>query len=282
MLINVAYRMLGSAADATDAVQEGLARWYAMSAPERAQVTRVRAWLITTVSRICLDTLRSARVRREAYFGEWLPVPVPVPSSENASPTNPLDKITLDESVGMALLVVFEKLTPAERVVFVLHDIFNYRFKEVAAVVGRTPESCRQLAGSARRRLQACSVPRRACAEDRTVVPELKRAWLSGDLLGLIALLDPRVSATADGGGQVSAVVRPVVGAVKVAKLLLGVAKQHPGIRLEVASVNGEAGLIVRDASQDLMAVLAVSIVDHRLEHLWIIRNPEKLSAWRR
>jgi RNA polymerase sigma-70 factor (ECF subfamily) len=163
-LINLAYRLLGSLAEAEDAVQEAYARWYAMTGPQQEAISSPGAWLTTVTSRICLDLLGSARARRERYVGEWIPEPVPEPAEwTSARPgeatADPADRITLDESVSMAFLVVLESMTPAERVALILHDVFSYPFAEVAQITGRTPAACRQLASSARRRARAAHPP---------------------------------------------------------------------------------------------------------------------------
>jgi len=152
-LINVTYRLLGSLAEAEDVVQETYARWYAMSGQQREEIESPGAWLTTVASRICLNLLGSARARRETYVGEWIPEPLPeraeVIAGRPAGPAaDPADRVTLDESVSMAFLVVLESMTPAERVAFILHDVFRYSFAEVAHIVGRTPAACRQLASS--------------------------------------------------------------------------------------------------------------------------------------
>ncbi|RDG31426.1 sigma-70 family RNA polymerase sigma factor, partial [Streptomyces corynorhini] len=162
-LLNLAYRLLGSLAEAEDAVQETYTRWYAMSRPRREAVESPGAWLTTVAGRVCLDMLGSARARRERYVGEWLPEPLPDRTEwlggrtggGMADPPDPADRITLDESVNMAFLVVLESMTPAERVAFILHDVFRYPFAEIAEIVGRTPAACRQLASSGRRRIRA-------------------------------------------------------------------------------------------------------------------------------
>jgi len=154
-LINVAYRLLGSLAEAEDAVQETYARWYALIPAQRDAIASPGAWLSTVTSRICLDQLRSARARRERYVGQWIPEPLPEPaewiSGRPGAPADPADRITLDESVSMAFLVVLESMTPAERVAFILHDVFGHPFAEIARIVGRTPAACRQLASSCHR-----------------------------------------------------------------------------------------------------------------------------------
>src|ERR1700759_5160010 len=163
-LLNLAYRLLGSLAEAEDAVQETYARWYAMSRPEQDAIETPGAWLTTVATRICLDLLRSARARRERYVGEWLPEPLPEPGEWTSTgtgslPADPAGRVTLDESVSMAFLVVLDAMTPAERVAFVLHDVFGYPFPEVARITGRSPAACRQLATSARRRVRAAEAP---------------------------------------------------------------------------------------------------------------------------
>src|SRR5262245_26982053 len=164
-LINLAYRLLGSLAEAEDAVQETYARWYALPRQQQDAIASPGAWLTTVTSRICLNLLGSARARRETYVGEWLPEPLPEPAEwaggrPGGASADPADRVTLDESVGMAFLVVLESMTPAERVAFILHEVFGYSFAEVAEIVGRTPAACRQLASSARRRIRAAQPPR--------------------------------------------------------------------------------------------------------------------------
>jgi RNA polymerase sigma-70 factor (ECF subfamily) len=163
-LINLAYRLLGSLADAEDAVQDTYARWYAMSREQQDAIASPGAWLTTVASRICLDMLGSARARRERYVGERIPEPLPEPAEwpaaqPSSSTADPADRVTLDESVSMAFLVVLESMTPAERVAFVLHDVFGYSFAEVAEITGRTPAASRQLASSARHRIRASQDP---------------------------------------------------------------------------------------------------------------------------
>ena len=183
-LINLAYRLLGSLAEAEDAVQETYARWYAMSGQQQNAIESPGAWLTTVASRICLDLLGSARARRERYVGEWIPEPLPERSEwisgQPGTTADPADRVTLDESVSMAFLVVLESMTPAQRVAFILHDVFGYSFAEVAGIVGRTSAACRQLASSARRRIRASQAPAAPAARQAGLVRDFKKAWEAG------------------------------------------------------------------------------------------------------
>jgi len=195
-LINLTYRLLGSLAEAEDAVQETYARWYALSRPQQDAIETPGAWLTTVASRICLNLLGSARARRETYVGEWIPEPLPERtgqlSGQPGATADPADRVTLDESVSMAFLVVLESMTPAERVAFILHDVFRYPFAEVAEIVGRTPAACRQLASSARRRVRASQAPAATGRPAGRHHPAFKQAWEAKDIDALIGLLDPR------------------------------------------------------------------------------------------
>src|ERR1700722_9624929 len=212
-LINLAYRLLGSMADAEDAVQETYSRWYAMSRPQQEAIEVPAAWLTTVASRVCLNVLSSARARRETYVGEWIPEPLPEPAS-----ADPADRVTLDESVNMAFLVVLESMTPAERVAFILHDVFRYPFAEVAEIVGRSPAACRQLASSARRRVRASAAPPAPASQSASVVKAFKQAWEAKDIDALIGLLDPCATAISDGGGLAVTFLRPIEGAEQIAR----------------------------------------------------------------
>src|SRR6202167_6003454 len=222
-LINLTYRLLGSLAEAEDAVQETYARWYAMSREQQDAIASPGAWLTTVASRICLNLLGSARARREIYVGEWLPEPLPeaadwLAGRPGATSIDPADRVTLDESVNMAFLVVLESMTPAERVAFVLHDVFRYPFAEVADIVGRSPAACRQLASSARRRLRASATHAAPAARQAGIVRDFKRAWEAKDIDALIGLLDPNATVIADGGGVAGAAARPFQGGEQIAR----------------------------------------------------------------
>ncbi|WGW11293.1 RNA polymerase sigma factor SigJ [Saxibacter everestensis] len=286
VLLGLSYRLLGSLADAEDAVQETYVRWYKLPEDERAEISSPRAWLIRTASRIGLDMLGSARVRREQYVGEWLPEPVPVPGiwnshSAHSGPEDPADRVSLDASVSMALLVVLESMTPAERVAFVLHDVFRYTFPEVAEIVGRSPVACRQLASSARRRVRKEQRTPVAPSAHAEVVRSFKAAWQTGDLATLIGVLDPDATAITDGGGLVSASIEPLHGPETIARFFLGVFDRQPDLIVREELVNGEAGLIATDGEGRALAVITLaSTFEGRVEHVWAVRNPEKLGVW--
>ncbi|MFH8347511.1 RNA polymerase sigma factor SigJ [Streptomyces sp. NPDC018045] len=284
-LINVAYRLLGSVTEAEDAVQDAYARWYGLPRSRQEEILSPGAWLTTVTSRICLDLLGSARARRERYVGAWLPEPLPDRAEwEHAGGTgpsgraDPADQIVLDESVAMAFLVVLESMTPAERVAFVLHDVFRYPFAEIAAVLGRAPAACKQLASSARRRLSDAPTPASAAGR-ADVVRQVKEAWETKDIAALVGLLDPAAVMTADGGGMVGTVLRPVAGGTRIARYMVAMADKAPGIELLERSVNGTPGLVARRPGL-VMTVASFDIPDGRVTRIWAVRNPEKLRPW--
>ncbi|MGA5557768.1 RNA polymerase sigma factor SigJ [Streptomyces lavendulocolor] len=282
-LTDLAYRMLGSVAEAEDVVQETYARWYAMSPRQREAVLSPGGWLTKVAGRICLDVLRSARVRRERYVGAWIPEPLPARTEWSASAADdtaadPADRITLDESVGMAFLVVLETMTPAERVAFVLHDVFRYPFAEVAAIVGRTPAACRQLASSARRRVEAARAPLSPTAQRARVVREFKLAWEAMDIDALVGLLDADATAVGDGGGVVTALPHPIEGARRIARFLAG--RRPDRLVLHERTVNGQPGLVAY-LDGAVVSVYAFDITDGRIRRIWAVLNPEKLRPWR-
>ncbi|MFF7858717.1 RNA polymerase sigma factor SigJ [Streptomyces sp. NPDC007904] len=286
-LIGLAYRLLGSPAEAEDVVQETYARWYAMTPRQREGIASPGGWLTTVASRICLDLLGSARARRERYTGEWIPEPVP-PDTEwisgrwTGTTADPADRVTLDESINMAFLVVLDAMTPAERVAFILHDVFRYSFAEVAGIVGRTPAACRQLASSARRRMRASQPGVTPPAAQRAdIVRAFKQAWEAKDIDALIGLLAPDATATGDGGGIVPASLHPVEGAERIARFLAERADAVPGVTITECRVNGQPGLAAR-RDGTTVSVLAFDLAGDRITRIWAVLNPEKLRLWSR
>jgi RNA polymerase sigma-70 factor, ECF subfamily len=302
-LFAIAYRMLGSTHDAQDAVQETFLRWQRLTPDARAGITNPAAWLTTAIGRICLDHLGSARVRRERYTGIWLPEPVPgrvdpEPAGAVGRGTargiaaDPADVITLEESVSLAMLVVMEQLSPAERVSFILHDLFGIPFAEIAATVGRTEQACRQLASSARRHLHGQRRYAGDGPERDRVVQAFLHACTRGDLTELLAVLAPDVVVRSDGGGQVSAATHPVAGAEVVARFLLGILTNPPAPswtdrygtsppRIELDVVNGQTGVVVHLGDRPAL-VAALGVADDHILAIDLVVNPDKLAPWTR
>ncbi|GAA5203458.1 RNA polymerase sigma factor SigJ [Microbacterium jejuense] len=282
-LTGLAYRLTGSWADAEDVTQDAFTRWHTLPADERSEIRSPEAWLTTVAGRLCLDLLRSARVRRERYVGEWLPEPLPHEVAVTLSVLragDPADQVVRDESLSMAFLVMLESMTPAERVAFVLHDVFAYSFPEIAEVLQRSPAAARQLASSARRQLRTDGRPRGATADHAAAIRRLRLAWESGDIGGLVGLLDPDVTLVADGGGVVGAARRPVRGADAVARYFATIAEQAGGLTLREQTVNGRPGLVAERAGAPA-TVAAFEVDGGRIVRIWAMRNPDKLRLWR-
>jgi RNA polymerase sigma-70 factor (ECF subfamily) len=281
-LIALAYRLLGTLEEAEDAVQETYLRWYRLTGDERAQITNPQGWLTRVASRVCLDVLKSARVRREQYVGPWLPEPVPsalLALGPSTSGSDPADRVTLDDTVSSALLVVLDAMTPAERVAFVLHDVFELPFADIAGVVGRTPAAVRQLATSARRKVAAHRETVAPVAEHDAVVRAFGAATAGGDLGAHAALLDPSVALRSDGGGVVSAARNPIFGPDKVARFLLGVMAKRPSWRIEERATADGLGLVFADG-ETVLGVINLRIAAARVTDVWVMLNPAKLTAW--
>ncbi|WAZ19637.1 RNA polymerase sigma factor SigJ [Streptomyces cinnabarinus] len=285
-LLGLTYRLLGSLTEAEDVVQETYTRWYAMSAAQREAIESPGAWLTTVASRICLDQLGSARARRERYVGEWVPEPLPASTDwvsgrwGGGTAIDPADRVTLDESINMAFLVVLELMTPAERVAFILHDVFRYSFAEVASIVGRSEPACRQLASSARRRIRAAQPAAVPAAGRADTVRAFKRAWAAKDIDALIGLLAPGATATGDGGGLVRAVLRPIEGAEEIARFFAGRMDVVPDLELLETTVNGQPGLVAQVDGVPV-SVLAFEVTGERIQQIWSVLNPDKLRLWR-
>ena len=272
-LVRLAYASTGSLAEAEDCVQEAWLRL--QRAADRDTIKDLGAWLTTTVSRLALDALGSAKARRERHAGPWLPEPVVEHVGDD-----PAERVTLDESVSMALLVVLQTLSPAERTAFLLHDVFGMPFEEVAEVVGRSAAAVRQLASRARRHVRD-ERPRfpPSPRQQADLLDAFTSACADGDLDRLLALLDPGVVWRADGGGKVRAAPVLAHGAAPIARLLVGYARRPP-LWMRAALVNGAPGLVMRDAD-GVLSVLALTVDAGRITAIDVIRDPDKLAGVR-
>lgn len=267
----VAYRMLGSLSDADDALQEA---WLRLSRSDTEMVANLGGWLTTVVGRVCLDILRARRARHEDYVGSWLPEPIVSLGTE----TDPEQEAMLADSVGLALLVVLETLTPAERLSFVLHDMFAVPFDEIAPIVGRTPEAARQLASRGRRRVQgAAPDPDSDLTQQRQLVAAFLAAARAGDFEALVAVLDPEVVFRADRGRVSPLARRPITGAADVATQLLARGSRFAP-QARIALVNGTAGLIVGPARRPF-AVVGFTLAHGRIVAIDLITDPDKLRG---
>ena len=281
LLFGVAYQMLGSVADAEDTVQDAWLRW---SAADRSEVTDPRAYLVQVTTRLALDRLRSAQRRRESYVGPWLPEPLltapPVASGPPAP--SPDEAAELGEQVYLALLVVLETLSPVERAVFVLREVFGISAAEVGDILGRSEPAVRQLAHRAREHVEArrprFDTDRR---EQREVTERFLAAAAGGDVDSLLAVLAPDVVLITDGGGRAKAARRPITGADKVARFLVGIAQQGadiPGLRMAVAEVNGWPA-IVGWVGAEPFGSISLTLSGERIHQVLVVVNPDKLAG---
>jgi RNA polymerase sigma-70 factor, ECF subfamily len=270
-LLRLAYGQLGSLAEAEDVVQEA---WLRLQRAGGEDIRDLRGWLTTTVSRLALDTLRSARMRRERYVGPWLPEPLV------ADEADPADRVALDESVGMALLVVLETLSAGERVAFVLHDVFGYGFPEVADVLGTSHDAARQLASRARRHVEEGRPRFPATPEQqRELVEAFARAAAEGDTGALVELLHPDAVMRTDSGGVVRAPRKPIAGGERVARAVVALSRGGADpASARVVDVNGMPGLVMRDLD-GTPNVAAFTVDDGRITAIDVVRNPEKLRG---
>lgn len=286
-LLSVAYRITGSVADAEDAVQES---WLRLERTDIGAIADLRAWLTTVVGRICLDRLRSAAVRRETYPGQWLPEPVVRPLSATA-PADPLDVVVRDEDSRLAVLVVLERLTPDQRVAFVLHDGFGVPFGQIADTLGVSAAAARQAAARARRRV-AGAAPSVSSAQHAAAVTALVDALSSGDLAAVVAALHPEATFAGDTGGTSPTAPNVIVGADRVARYLLGLAGRYGAQRLLAltpVAVNGRAGLWHPGAPADPVGgrppiaarVIAVTVAQGRVIAGYDMANPARLTGVR-
>ncbi|MDV3222909.1 RNA polymerase sigma-70 factor [Intrasporangium sp.] len=274
LMFSIAYRMLGSVVEAEDVVQEALLRM-ARATAEGEEPRNLDAWATTVTTRLAIDTLRSARVRREAYVGSWLPEPLVTDHAPD-----PAHRIELDESVSVAMLVLMETLSPHERAVFILREAFGYDYADIAAIVEQSEATCRQHFSRARKHLEAGRQRFSASSKRRD---ELAAAFLDavqrGALADLERILADDVVFWGDGGGKAPAIGKPMQGAVAVARFVLGLARRGGplGFRLEPARVNGEPGLLTIGPSGELLGVLALEVADGRIVGLRNQINPDKL-----
>jgi RNA polymerase sigma-70 factor (ECF subfamily) len=264
-LFGIAYRMLGSVTEAEDVLSEAFVRFQ-----QAEGIEQPAAWLTTVTTRLAIDQLRSAKAQREVYVGPWLPEPIVA--------DDPADQITLGEGVSMALLVVLETLSPAERAVFVLREAFGYEYDEIAAIVGRSTAACRQLAHRAREHV-AARRPRFDAdpAHGREIASRFLDACLGGRIEDVVALLDPDVVLVSDGGGIARAARHPIIGAANAARFLVGIIKAAPRhSSLRIMSVNGGPGAIA-ETPDGPVAVMALDFVGDRIAAVRIVANPQKL-----
>ncbi|MCA1670330.1 MAG: RNA polymerase sigma-70 factor [Thermomicrobia bacterium] len=270
LLFSIAYRMLGSAMDAEDVVQEAFLRWQQQ---DTATVASPKSFLTTVVTHLAIDALRSARVRREEYIGQWLPEPLV--TDERAIDADP---VALAESLSMAFLMLLERLTPIERAVFLLHDVFAYPFDEIAPIVGKSGANCRQIALRARRHLGA-QRPRFIShrEEQERLTRQFMRACASGDLTALLALLADDVTVYSDGGGKATAARRPIHGADRVGRFFIGVtAKVPPTFAFRIATINGQPAVVGTLDGQPY-GVYALEVAAGQIQAIHVVLNPDKL-----
>lgn len=273
LLFSIAYRMLGSRADTEDMLQETFLRWQQASATE---IREPRAFLVTVITRLCINQLQSARARREEYFGQWLPEPLPTGAGAGM-PTMP----GIDGSLSMAFLMLLERLTPTERAVFLLREVFDYEYAEIAGILGKNESNCRQILKRAKQHV----------IEDRPrfdVSPQQQERLLhqflettsSGDMQGFISLLSEDVVLYADGGGKATAVPNPIYGAERVARFFLGARERllPRDLIRRFAEINGQLGLVAYHQGR-VFGVLTIEVAHGRIRNVYIMSNPDKLAG---
>jgi RNA polymerase sigma-70 factor (ECF subfamily) len=277
-LFGLAYRMLGSRADAEDIVQEAYVRWHetaqGSNGPHGRPIENPEAWLVTTTSRLAIDRLRRLKTEREAYVGPWLPEPIVT----EGAPDSHLD---LADDLSMAFLTILERLAPEERAAFLLHDVFDVGYGEIASVLDRTEAACRQVVHRARERVRGDRKRFDASeAAKAALLQKFLAAMEARDEQALLALFDPDATWTADSGGKTAAAPRPIVGADRIAHLVIGLREKFwaDNRTVEVATVNGETGLRIRDGER-LTAVMSIATDGDRILAVYAVVNPEKLSA---
>lgn len=271
LLFSIAYRMLGSVVDAEDIVQEAFVRWKQASGTE---VRSPKSYLASVVTWLCVDYLRSARVRREEYVGSWLPEPLLTDETLDVSET-----IDLEETLSMAFLVLLEQLTPVERAVFLLREVFDYEYAEISRIVAKSEANCRQIARRARKSVAARRPKFETSAEqEEHLMDSFLEACFSGDMEGLLALLSEDVILYSDGGGKTRAALNPIYGPEKVARFFFGILRQvPPGFSVRRALVNGRPGLVGYFGDGSPQNVATLDVVEGRIHAIRLVVNPEKL-----
>ncbi|MGH2401210.1 MAG: RNA polymerase sigma-70 factor [Candidatus Limnocylindria bacterium] len=276
LLFSIAYRMLGTVSEAEDVMQDAFLR-YRRAVAGDADIGSLKAYLSAVVTRLAIDELRSARRRREAYVGAWLPEPL----LTDAGRDDPAAQVEQAESLSMAFLLLLQRLSPAERAAFLLHDVFNYGYAEIARILDRSETSCRQLASRARRRVDS---ERPRFEPSQRARDELAARFFSavtnGDVDGLVRMLAADATVVGDGGGRAPQWMAPIVGADRVARLFVGLGRQADelGLRTELRQVNGQPGSLILDAGGRLINVFALDIVDGRVRTVRSVINPDKLG----
>jgi RNA polymerase sigma-70 factor (ECF subfamily) len=272
LLFSIAYRMLGSVADAEDILQEAFIRWH--RAPD-VEILSTRAFLVTIVSRLCINHLQSARVQREEYVGQWLPEPIVTESN-----TDPFTISRIDESLSMAFLVLLERLTPVERAVFLLREVFDYEYADIAQTVGKDEANCRQILRRARQHMAEARPRFKASTEQREqLLANFLQATATGDLEKLVGLLSSDAELHSDGGGRAPAVPNLVYGPDNVARAIIGgLRKLVPSnLTSRIAQINGEPG-VVSYLEGRAFSVLTLQVSEDRIKSIYIVTNPEKLA----
>jgi RNA polymerase sigma-70 factor, ECF subfamily len=271
VLFGVAYRMLGSAADAEDLLQETFIRWLEAS---KSAIKSSRAFLLTILTRLCIDNLRSARVQRETYFGQWLPEPlVTLPRN------NPLNAVEIDESLSLAFLLILERLTPVERAVLVLREVFDYEYSEIGSILDQSEPNCRQILRRARQHVKEDRARFDAPQEQREeLLQKFSEASSRGDLEGLISLLSKEAIFYSDGGGKALALPNPIYGADDIARGILGALRMRVPRNLvpRFVQVNGQPG-IVSFLDGCPFSVFTLDVANGLISRIYVINNPEKL-----
>lgn len=276
-LRSLAYRMLGSRADAEDAVQDAWLRWHAA---DRASVDHPRAFLSRTVTRLCLDRIKSAQAQREVYVGAWLPEPVVDDVTDFQPGPEALHELAND--LSFAFMLTLERLSPLERAAFLLHDVFDMEFGDIAKTLGRSESACRQLASRARSNVHANRPACKVSAEEgNRLADAFANAIRHGDVASLAAVLAQDATFVSDGGGRVNAVPRPVIGRDKVAQVIIGFARQVAPEEVHVrrAQINGLAGFVMSGADGTLIQTLAIEPDEQgQIRAIYVMRNPDKLQ----